>query len=428
MDKFDVDRPTIDYLHRQYKKGRIDIRPEYQRNRVWNDEQRYALIDSITEEFPIGLVMLNVVPHVDEDGVKVDHYEVVDGQQRMSTVFEYLDGAQWALSSRIEDFQPFSKLSEASQTRFQEYKVPVALMKDFDQEEIRECYNRLQRGKPLKIGEKLKSVPMSKAYPFVKDLTGHTLFDIAKGRHKVRDAHWTLATTFFKSIYSKDFFGRLEYKNLSEFLRSEKIKPNKAQKALDECRKILNFEKKVFDEAIGKKPEFEKYAGTARTLKWLFVCLATLRTSYALSGREHLVADGLLRYYELIGREDTDEWTAYVNTGRTGRIDTKEVRGCLAQLANQILLATGAEPIDPQRFFTKAQRDTIFQSSGSKCSECGIALTETNFHADHVKPHSRGGRTESGNGRALCSRCNRTKGNTWHDLFREVAPPAEESA
>src|SRR3954469_10484487 len=180
MDKFDVDRHTIDYLHRQYKKGRINLKPDYQRSRVWNDEQRYALIDSISEEFPIGLVMLNVVAHVDDDNVKVDRYEVVDGQQRMSTIFEYLDGDPWALAAKVADFQPFSRLTDAAQSRLQEYKVPVALMKDFDPEEIRECYNRLQRGKPLKIGEKLKSVPMSKAYPFVKDLTGHPIFDIVK--------------------------------------------------------------------------------------------------------------------------------------------------------------------------------------------------------------------------------------------------------
>src|SRR6185312_15173918 len=181
-------------------------------------------------------------------------YEVVDGQQRMSTIFEYLDGDPWALSAKVADFQPFSRLTDAAQSRFQEYKVPVALMKDFDPEEIRECYNRLQRGKPLKIGEKLKSMPTSKAYPFVKDLTSHPIFEIARRRHKVRDAHWTLATTFLKSIYSKEFFGRLEYANLSEFLRSDKNQPAKAKKAFDESWKILNFERKVLDEAITKQP------------------------------------------------------------------------------------------------------------------------------------------------------------------------------
>lgn len=421
MDRFELDRPTIDYLHRLYEKGRINLEPPYQRGRVWKNEERYALIDSIKEEFPIGLIMLNVIPHVDEDGTKIDKFDVVDGQQRMRTIFEYIGGAPWATFERQESFQPFKKLSNARQARFLEYKVPVASMKEFEQEEITESYNRLQRGKTLKIGEKLKAMITYKAHGYVKELIDHRLFDVGNGAHKVRDAHWTLATAFFKSIYKDDLFGRQEYKHLSEFLKA-KIDEKKASRALDRCKKILNFEKKALDEALREDAEFERYARTPRTLKWIFVVLTKLIGTYSLAGREHLVAKGVLQYYQLVGKEDLDEWKAYVNTGRTGRIDTEEVRRCLVDLANQILTAAEADPLDPQRYFTADQRQLIFKNSGGNCKECGAALSPTNFHADHIKPHSAGGATNVGNGRALCTRCNYSKGATWKEVFGVAAP------
>lgn len=417
MDRIEIDRKTIDYLYRLYKDGRVNLRPAYQRGRVWMDGARHDLIDSIREEFPIGLVMLNVDPRVEEGGIKIDRYDVVDGQQRMQTIFEYIDGQEgWANSKRVENFRPWKDLGFSYQTRFWEYQIPIAFMKEFEQDEINESYIRLQKGKALKIGEKLKAIETGKAYPFVKDLAKHKIFEIAHRAHQKRDSHWTLATAFFKSVYKDDLFGRQEYNHLASFMK-EKINEKKAKKALEKCRRLLQLEKRVLEEAIEKDKEFERYARTARTLKWLFVSLATLIETYGLTGREHLVAKGGLNYYKLIGTERSHEWTAYVNTGRTGRIDTKEVRHCLVDLTNQIIVASSAKPIDPNRFFTKEQRELIFKNSGGHCQECGIELTATNFHADHKIPHSANGPTIPSNGQALCSNCNWKKGSSWKELL-----------
>ena len=211
MERFELDRYTVDYMYRLYKSGRLNLEPPYQRTRVWSDDMRYDLIDSITQEFPIGLIMLNVVPHVDEDGTKIDKYDVVDGQQRMRTIIEYIDGAKWAESLR-EGFESFTTLKISVQRKYFDYKVPVASMKEFEPEEIIESYNRLQKGKALKIGEKLKSKTNSAFYRYLKDITSHRLFTVPYEKHKVRDSHWTLAASFFKSIYRNDLFGRQEYR------------------------------------------------------------------------------------------------------------------------------------------------------------------------------------------------------------------------
>jgi 5-methylcytosine-specific restriction endonuclease McrA len=69
--------------------------------------------------------------------------------------------------------------------------------------------------------------------------------------------------------------------------------------------------------------------------------------------------------------------------------------------------------IDPQRQFSAMQRQEIWMRSNGHCVACGRHLGESwrspNWHADHIVPHSRGGRTEIINGQSLCQPCNNRK-------------------
>lgn len=64
--------------------------------------------------------------------------------------------------------------------------------------------------------------------------------------------------------------------------------------------------------------------------------------------------------------------------------------------------------LDPQRTFSKLQRDEILRRSNGHCVGCGTPLG-ADWHADHIVPHARGGRTEVINGQALCRPCNSRK-------------------
>ena len=64
--------------------GKLDIRPPFQREFIYNDKERNAVIDSILKDFP-----LNVMYWADrEDGT----FEIIDGQQRTISVAQYVDG------------------------------------------------------------------------------------------------------------------------------------------------------------------------------------------------------------------------------------------------------------------------------------------------------------------------------------------------
>ena len=62
------------------------------------------------------------------------------------------------------------------------------------------------------------------------------------------------------------------------------------------------------------------------------------------------------------------------------------------------------------RHYNNSQRVALFLYRGGLCQKCGTLLRR-GWHADHRRPWSKGGRTELGNGSALCPICNLLKGD-----------------
>src|SRR5665647_2281760 len=64
--------------------GKLDIRPPFQREFIYKDKQRDAVINTITKDFPLNMMYWAVR----EDG----NFEVIDGQQRTISVCQYVNG------------------------------------------------------------------------------------------------------------------------------------------------------------------------------------------------------------------------------------------------------------------------------------------------------------------------------------------------
>ena len=414
LGSFELDKMTVDYLHDRYRRSRLDVQPDYQRSKAWPDRLKYELIDTVRNEWPMGLIMLNMDRKPDSDGKPVEHFDVVDGQQRLRCLFEYLDGSEeWAKKSgkKTNKFVQYGQLSEASQERFKGYRVSVALMRDYETDEILDVFSRLQNGKPLRIGEKLKAL-RSIHKPYLREVTDHGLFEVeGASAHRVRDGHWNLSAGFYKGMYNKNPLERHEYERLEEFLQdSQTFDEKRAKRAVADCKRIMNLLRKTIQEAIEQDTAFVEKVRSPRLMKWTFACITMLDRDYSLTGREHLLARGMRSYQRVREKEDSFEGIAYLRTGRTGRIDTDPVRVCLDHLKNNMIHAAALEPKDPQRFFSSSQRRSIFEKSLGFCASCGIELSETNFHADHIEPYSLGGQTTLENGQALCTACNLKKG------------------
>ena len=74
---------SLSELKRWFDDGDLTINPEWQRNYVWNNKQASKLIESFLLNIPIPVVYLARTEN--------DRYEVIDGLQRLKSIFDFLD-------------------------------------------------------------------------------------------------------------------------------------------------------------------------------------------------------------------------------------------------------------------------------------------------------------------------------------------------
>jgi uncharacterized protein with ParB-like and HNH nuclease domain len=102
--------------------GKLNIRPKYQREFVYQDKQRDEVIKTIQKGFPLN-VMYWVVSG---DGT----YEVLDGQQRTISICEYVDN-KFSINERM-----FHNLENDEQELILNYKVMVYFCEGTDSEKL----------------------------------------------------------------------------------------------------------------------------------------------------------------------------------------------------------------------------------------------------------------------------------------------------
>lgn len=102
--------------------GKLDIRPQYQREFVYNPEQRSAVIDSIFKDYPLNVMYW---------AVKVGgRYEVIDGQQRTISICQYIEG-DFSFNQKY-----FHNLQNDEKEKILNYELMVYLCEGSDSEKL----------------------------------------------------------------------------------------------------------------------------------------------------------------------------------------------------------------------------------------------------------------------------------------------------
>ena len=102
--------------------GALDIRPPYQREFIYKDKQRNAVIDTLRKNFP-----LNVMYWAVRDG---GGYEVIDGQQRTLSICQYVNG-EFSINGLA-----FHNLQDDEQAQILNYKLMVYFCEGTDSEKL----------------------------------------------------------------------------------------------------------------------------------------------------------------------------------------------------------------------------------------------------------------------------------------------------
>ncbi|MEX2233048.1 MAG: DUF262 domain-containing protein [Cyclobacteriaceae bacterium] len=102
--------------------GKLDVRPKYQREFVYKDKQRDAVMHTVRHKFP-----LNVMYWIENN---VGNFEVLDGQQRTLSICQYVNG-DYSINDRY-----FHNLTKEEKDQILNYELMVYFCDGTDKERI----------------------------------------------------------------------------------------------------------------------------------------------------------------------------------------------------------------------------------------------------------------------------------------------------
>ena len=333
-------------------RGRLDIRPPFQREFVYDDKQREAVIDSITENYP-----LNVMYWADREDAE-GTFEIIDGQQRTISIAEYVNG----VFSHNDKY--FENLTKDEQSHIYDYKLMVYVCKGTDREKLNwfEIINI--------AGEKLLPQELLNA-----TYSGTWLTD-AKRR------------------FSKP--GCVAQK-LSQHCLSGKPK---RQDLLQTALKWINGDniRDYMARHQRSKNADELWLHFKSVIAWVDSCFTVQRPTHM----KKVDWGELYKTYRSVSVDPV------AIESKVKRLmvddDVKKKHGIYSYIFS------GDERDLDLRTFTPAQKTKAYELQNGVCPRCNKSFQFEQMEGDHIDPWSEGGKTVDDNCQMLCKKCNRRKG------------------
>lgn len=347
--------------------GKLDVRPAYQREFVYKPEQQQAVIDTLSKGYP-----LNVMYWADHGN---GHYELIDGQQRTLSICTFLDG-DFSCTGLfgIKQPQAFHTLSEDRREQLLDYELTVYICDGTESE-------KLEWFKTINIaGEELTDQELRNAV-----YTGPWVSDAKRYFSKTGCAAYGLGSKYLKGTANRqDYLETVIYwygdrenpkQSIEECMMKHQLDPN-AQDLWVYFQRVIEWVKKLF-------PIYRK---EMKGLPWGIYYNRYHENTYDPIALEQEVAT-------LMADEDVTKKSGiykYVLEKAIGNDDPS-------------LLGI--------RAFSDSQKRTVYTQQGGICTCCGKKCEYEEMEGDHIKPWSKGGKTEIENLQMLCRDCNRRKSN-----------------
>lgn len=393
---------SLSEFYRWYNRGRLILDPEWQREYVWDKKRSSRLIESFLIDLPIPVIYLAV----NDEG----KYEVIDGLQRLTSVFKFF--------GNVYELSGLEIKQELNGSRFKD--LPEDLQAKLEDSTLRtfELSPNTPKDLMFVIFERLNT-------------GGITLNDMeirnCLYRGALNDLIRELASLdeFQKCINQKNIHKRMKDRTLVlRFLAFYEMKFTKARRGLkvffnEFCETYKNPSKKILDEF---RNEFKKVIRAAHTifgtsgfrLKGSRSINASVFQAVCVSFTEHDLgaltrsSDAIREaYIDLIS---TDEhWVACVSRS-TG--DAERISYAFKTWNDRLnLVMKDAEPNDSKRLFSRELKEELYrQNDVCKICEQKISLMD-DAALDHDKHYWRGGKTVPENARLVHRYCNATRPN-----------------
>lgn len=328
--------------------GKLNIRPKYQREFVYKDKQRDAVIETVIKNFP-----LNVMYWVKNED---DTYEVLDGQQRTISICEYVTGS-FSLNSMY-----FHNLTNVEKEQILDYKLMVYFCEGNDKE-------KLDWFKTINIaGEKLTNQELRNAI-----YTGTWLTDAKRYFSKSNCVAYNIGNDYLtgsaiRQDYLETTISWLSSDNIEQYMAENQHKPNASELWLY-FTSLMNWIKVVFP----------KYRKEMKGINYGF-----LYNKY----KDQQFDDKKLEEEITTLMQDEDV------TKKSGIYEYVLTR-------NEKYLSI--------RAFTDKQKREAFERQKGICPKCKVTFELNEMEADHITPWHSGGKTTADNCQMLCKHDNRLK-------------------
>ncbi|MGI6013224.1 MAG: HNH endonuclease family protein [Oscillospiraceae bacterium] len=334
--------------------GKLNIRPKYQREFVYDEKRRAAVIETIRKDFP-----LNVMYWIKNGN---GTFELMDGQQRTVSFCQYVHGD---FSIRFQGkLQYFQNLTEPEQEQILDYKLLVYFCEGNETEKL-EWFRVINiAGLQLKEQEMLNAT--------------HT-------------GPWL---THAKSIFSKN--NCPAYLLSKDYIKAEVNRQGLLEVAL---RWISNGEIENYMAIHQHDPNAnELWTYFRNVINWV-----QLTFPYYRNEMKGLDWGGLYdRYKDLL--YDTGKLEQEIKSLMTDD-EVQKKSGIY------VYVLTRNEKHLNLRGFLPGQKRAQYEKQNGICPHCGGHFDIKEMEADHIKPWSKGGRTVPENCQMLCLECNRRKSN-----------------
>jgi len=232
--KMELRGRALDKLYK--RRDRIEM-PEFQREEVWDVSKKKLLIDSILRGWHLPKFYFRKTG----EGT----FECVDGQQRLTTVWEFCDNKLELEESAVKKWggRRYETLKDEFADAFDDFEADIEEIEDATDEELRTLFLRLQLGTPLNTAEKLNAVG-GEMCEFGQWVAEQNFFSKKISLKDTRFAHFAIATQWL-FVEARGIQPQGRFKNLQIFLSA-----NQQFSADSDTAKTIKTTLKYLDEAI----------------------------------------------------------------------------------------------------------------------------------------------------------------------------------
>jgi hypothetical protein len=388
-----------------HRKARYKVDNTYQRENTWNRPDEQYFVDTILRGYGMPPIFLHK---------KEKSQFIVDGQQRLTAIWKFHDN-ELPLSEKyskdiINDERNkkknknrgahlYKELNQEWQNRFDGYTVPVTYLEDYDDEEVRDLFRRLQHAKPLVAGEILNAY-RGNIVPLMRTLSGHKFFTKIITVKPKRYKHYYFVAILL--YFEKEGISEVKPKKIYDFFEKNKN--------LDENSPVYQKVKRVLRYLVNTFRTATPELSAPPWMITLYLLVSYLIENYSIGKQEDKLRGFFAKFYEEVVNSAHGPETELRNFSEA--LSKKTNDRSTIQLRHDVILqrclnALNLKRLDENRLFTRQQKILIFRRDKEKCQICDKKLNfgdpDTQFH--HKDDYIKGRQTDIDKGLLVCKNC-----------------------